>query len=425
MGNLKVLHTSDWHLGNQLLDRPRYEEFKQFLEWMLDTIKKENIDLLIVAGDIFDVLRPAHIIQHLYYNFLAELNRQTKAQAVIVAGNHDSASLIDAPKELLTACRTYAIGSASLNDEIGNEIIIIRNDNGEPAAIVAAVPFLHDGDVSVSIEAESIKDSEARIREGIAEHYRKAAELAKEKLAEFKREGLTEDIPIIATGHLFATGCNKDNDEGEHTLYIGNSGEVSANIFDLSVFNYVALGHLHRAQKVAGNEHIRYSGSPLHMSFGEAKTSQQNSVVIIEFEGNAPTVKTIEVPIWQKLANIKGSREELVQKLNELQASGVSTWVMAEYTGQEQIPSLHKELQEHVKDSLVKILGTKCPPPLASRAMQYEGMNLKDLDPCEIFEKLLNSKNVAEEERQPLRDSFMLLLKEISEEKLQKADGKA
>ncbi|PNK59570.1 exonuclease SbcCD subunit D C-terminal domain-containing protein [Psychrobacter sp. FDAARGOS_221] len=274
---LTILHTSDWHLGRRLYGQLRYEEFEAFLAWLTKTIEQYQVDILIVAGDIFDTMTPSNRAQALYYEFLGLISSLHCDHVVIVAGNHDSPTFLDAPANVLKFLNVHVIGTAC--DDIADEVLVLKSKSGEPQCIIAAVPYLRDRDVRNTQAGESGADKDANLLAGIREHYAQVADIAKDKQAELNAQS-QRHIPIIATGHLFAAGGTTTEDDGVRDLYVGNLGKISADTFD-DGFDYVALGHLHVPQKVGGSDTIRYSGSPIAMGFGEAKQTKQ--VLLVQF----------------------------------------------------------------------------------------------------------------------------------------------
>ncbi|WP_379544409.1 exonuclease SbcCD subunit D C-terminal domain-containing protein [Psychrobacter sp. R86515] len=277
MKPLTILHTSDWHLGRRLYGRLRYEEFESFLHWLQDTISAQKVDILIVAGDIFDTMTPSNKAQALYYEFLGKVSRSCCQHVVIVAGNHDSPTFLDAPSNVLKFLNVHVIGTAC--DNLNDEVLVLGDDDNNPHCIIAAVPYLRDRDVRSSSAGESADSKDANVIAGICEHYDNVADIAKAKQADLIRMH-QRYIPIIATGHLFASGGKTTEDDGVRELYVGSLGKISADMFN-DGFDYVALGHLHVPQRVGGRESIRYSGSPIAMGFGEAK--QQKQVLLVQF----------------------------------------------------------------------------------------------------------------------------------------------
>ncbi|MCA9457858.1 MAG: exonuclease subunit SbcD, partial [Nitrospira sp.] len=196
---MKILHTSDWHIGRTLYGRKRYEEFEAFLTWLTETIQQNEIDALLVAGDVFDTSAPSNRAQELYYRFLCRVAASPCRHVVVIAGNHDSPSFLNAPKELLKALDVHVIGSSS--EALEDEVLVLRNEHGDPELIVCAVPYLRDRDIRVAEAGESVEDKERKLIDGIRTHYAAVA-----ALAEQKREELGVNIPIVAMGHLFTAG---------------------------------------------------------------------------------------------------------------------------------------------------------------------------------------------------------------------------
>ena len=277
---LTILHTSDWHLGRRLYGRMRYDEFESFLDWLQDTISLQKVDILIVAGDIFDTMTPSNRAQALYYEFLGKVSKSCCQHIVVVAGNHDSPTFLDAPNQVLKFLNVHVIGMAC--EDLNDEVLVLNDEHDIPYCIVTAVPYLRDRDVRSSGAGESADSKDANVIKGIRAHYDEVASIAKAKQYELTEtiEHHVHNVPIIATGHLFAAGGSTTADDGVRDLYVGNLGKISADMFD-ECFDYVALGHLHVPQRVGGREHIRYSGSPIAMGFGEAR--QQKQVLLVQF----------------------------------------------------------------------------------------------------------------------------------------------
>lgn len=303
---LTILHTSDWHLGRRLYGRMRYEEFEAFLSWLQETISAQKVDVLIVAGDIFDTMTPSNRAQALYYEFLGKVSKLCCEHIVIVAGNHDSPTFLDAPSKVLKFLNVHVIGTAC--DDLNDEVLVLDAIDGTPHCIIAAVPYLRDRDVRGSHAGESADSKDANVIKGIRAHYDEVASIAKAR-QEHLSNAHQRHIPIIATGHLFAAGSKTTEDDGVRDLYVGSLGQISADMFD-DGFDYVALGHLHVPQRVGGCEHIRYSGSPIAMGFGEAK--QQKQVLLVEF-GEVEKSLSDESTILQP-ANTTSKVEKVAKK---------------------------------------------------------------------------------------------------------------
>ena len=277
---LTLLHTSDWHLGRRLYGKPRYDEFKQFLDWQLQTLREQKVDVLLIAGDIFDTTAPSNQAQNLYYDFLSQVCDTDCRHVVIVAGNHDSASFLEAPKQLLKSFNIHIIGS--MTDTLTDEVITLSDKVGQPELIVMAVPYLRDRDVRTVGHGERLDDKERKLAQGIKAHYAQIADIAIAQQAQLKAK-YKRSIPIVATGHLFTVGGQTMEGDGVRDLYVGSLGSIGAEIFHPQI-DYVALGHLHIPQAVGGQPHIRYAGSPIAMGFGESR--QQKQVHLLRFDAN-------------------------------------------------------------------------------------------------------------------------------------------
>lgn len=275
---LTLLHTSDWHLGRRLYGKPRYDEFKQFLDWQLQTLREQKVDVLLIAGDIFDTTAPSNQAQNLYYDFLSQVCDTDCRHVIIVAGNHDSASFLEAPKQLLKAFNIHIIGS--MTDTPTDEVITLSDKSGQPELIVMAVPYLRDRDVRTVGHGERLDDKERKLAQGIKAHYARIGDIAIAQQAQLQAK-YKRSIPIVATGHLFTVGGQTMEGDGVRDLYVGSLGSIGAEIFHPQI-DYVALGHLHIPQAVGGQPHIRYAGSPIAMGFGESR--QQKQVHLLRFD---------------------------------------------------------------------------------------------------------------------------------------------
>ena len=240
---MRILHTSDWHLGQIFMGKSRVEEHEAFLFWLLETIKEKQIEVLLVSGDIFDTGTPPNYALELYYNFLKELSSiKTLITTIITAGNHDSISTLKAPKQLLEVLNVHVITSG---DEDENVIIPIYK-NEDLKSIICAVPFLRDGVIRKSLGGETISQKEKLANSGIKAYYencyKKALELKKDK-----------QIPIISMGHLTTVGSRSS--QNERDIYIGGTIDIGGDYL-ASMFDYVALGHLHINQIVGSSSHV-------------------------------------------------------------------------------------------------------------------------------------------------------------------------
>ncbi len=404
---MKILHTSDWHIGRALYGRKRYEEFEAFLNWLAGIIEGNNIDVLLVAGDVFDNSTPSNYAQELYYRFLCRAAAASHRHVVVTAGNHDSPSFLNAPKELLRFLNIHVVGCASDSPE--DELVVLSGPDEETTLIVCAIPYLRDRDIRTAEAGESVEDKERKIIEGIRDHYRLVYEAA-----ERKRSVLKRPVPIVAMGHLFTAGGRTVDGDGVRELYIGALLQVGTDVFPECI-DYLALGHLHIPQTVGGSDFIRYAGSPLPIGFGEAQ--QEKSMVLVEFSGNAPHVATIPVPRFQELKTLQGDWPTIAQGIDALKSGGSSAWLEIVYEGDEIAGDLRERLDEAVEGTGMEILRIKNNRVL-ERAMRGMHMDetLDDLNVTDVFERCLASHEVPEDQRPALLNAYQEIIASLNEE---------
>ncbi|MCB1136500.1 MAG: exonuclease SbcCD subunit D C-terminal domain-containing protein [Chlamydiia bacterium] len=394
---MRILHTADWHLGRTLFGRKRYDEFKAFLDWLLQAIESEGIDVLLIAGDVFDTSTPSNRAQELYYDFLCRAASSRCKHIVVIGGNHDSPSFLDAPKGLLRSLNVHVIGEARRDP--ADEVLWLK----APDLIVCAVPYLRDRDVRTAEAGETLDEKAQKLLQGIKEHYSEARKAA---------EGLDAKAPIIAMGHLFTAGGQTIEGDGVRELYVGSLAHVGASIFN--GFEYVALGHLHVPQKVGGEETVRYSGSPLPMGFGEAK--QQKSVCIIDFGHSKPEVRTLDIPVFQAMESIRGGWEVIEARLKAHAESKKSIWLELIYDGDEVISDLKDRLEALTSGSNMEILrvqNKRVYDQVLKQARNEE--KLDDLQPEDVFQRLLEQSDIIPDQRDKLLHTYQEALQLMNE----------
>jgi exonuclease SbcD len=284
---MRLLHTSDWHLGQALHGFDRTYEHECFLDWLLDTIVAEQADVLLVAGDVFDNANPSAAAQKQLYRFLQQARqRAPRLDIVIIAGNHDSPGRIEAPAPLLQAHGTAVLGhvlrDADGEIDLARLIVPLTDKSGAVRAWCLAIPFLRPGDVPRAADPESPGD---QYQNGIALIYQQAYALAQARCEPGQA--------IVAMGHCHMVD-GQTSLESERRIVIGGTEALPATMFDPALA-YAALGHLHLAQRVGQREQIRYSGSPLPLSFAEIGYKHQ----VVRFDlvdGVATGITALPVP---------------------------------------------------------------------------------------------------------------------------------
>jgi exonuclease SbcD len=386
---VKVLHSSDWHLGAVLHGEERGGEHERFLAWLTELVREEGIDVLVIAGDVFDVYAPPAAAQKLYYEFLVGLLKLEKRPEVfIVAGNHDSPYFLDAPAALFSYLKIHVV--SRINIERPCDVIFEIKDAASGVALqICAIPFIREKDLNTTND------------------YNKAAAAFYHDVYATAKNNNGGDTHVLMTGHFYLDGSVKSDDYSERTREVGSlQGLPPALLPDPS---YLALGHLHKSQCITKN-YFRYSGSPLPMSFSEAES--EKSVVLIEFNNHydeKPTPVIIPIPSWQELRRLKGGPDSILKELNGIRASGKNIWLavqVTEYAGD--LSSFWEELDELCLNAAYKIL-VRQDARVKEGGEDWrgeEGGELSSLEPPDVFNNFLTEKELSDEEKIIFTDLF-------------------
>lgn len=390
---MRIIHTSDWHLGQYFYGKSRVNEHQKFLTWLLTQVKKHAVDAVIVAGDIFDTATPPSYARQMYFNFISEI-QSLDCQLVILAGNHDSVSMLAESKELLSSLSTRVVANVTdltIKNNLSEQVFILKNNN-EPKAVICAVPFIRPRDVIKSQQGQSANDKSKSLQQAIVEHYQALFEQAQQLVKESKLK-----LPIIATGHLTALGVTSS--DSVRDIYIGTLEALPSNAFPNA--DYIALGHLHRAQKVGKSEHIRYCGSPIALSFDEAK--QDKRVLLVDFKhDNLPLVKELFIPCSQPLAMIKTSLHKLTQAVEERltdlplnQETNLKLWLDIELNDSDRLSDLQSRIATLVEDFPVEVLLVRRAKQIRQQLMKKQENNstLSELTLDEVFSSRLQQED--------------------------------
>jgi len=398
---MKICHTADWHIGKTLHKHDLKEDFQLFINWLVSLVKREKIEVMLISGDIFDLANPSSDARSLYFNSLLQF-KELNCKLIITGGNHDSPAVLNAPKELLQVMHIHVIGKLPTNIE--DCIIPIANTNGNTEVIVAAVPYLRDSDLRQVIEGANYDNRINAIREGIANVYSNVSKVCQTKYP---------NIPIIAMGHLYAKGVKTSDSERE--IQIGNQASFKAEQFR-DYFDYIALGHIHRPQKVNSPVPTYYSGSPIPLSFSERQDKKR--VLIINTENFQ--LDSIEIPAFRRLKRISGSLEEIFLKMNSLSRDGhLDTLLEIELIEEDFDPAKIIDLDRLVQE--FEIDGAKIVKHRATFTNRIYGSSelfdisnqLEDLQPKEVFEKRLSAEKFNEETNQLVSEAFAEILEEV------------
>ena len=415
---MRIIHTSDWHLGQFFVNKSRLQEHQKFIAWLLQQVVEKDVDAVIIAGDVFDTGAPPSYARELYNQFVIGMNNLGR-QLIILAGNHDSVSTLNESKAILAQLNTQVIASAS--EDLEEQVLQLKDKQGQVGAIVCAIPYLRPRDIMQSHAGESGQQKQQALGKAISEHYQDVFQLA-----ESKKSHLDNDVPIIATGHLTAMGVKTS--ESVRDIYIGNLEAFPASEFPAA--DYIALGHIHRPQRVAKSEHIRYCGSPIPLSFDELGSEKQ--VLLAEFSAEKLLkVEPILIPLFQPMKVIKGNLQAIEEQLSAYSDEVVSddanqdlnlaTWLSIEVETEDYLNDLQQRVQVLTEGMNVEVLQLRRARKQQQQRIEREDKELlAELTPDDVFERRLATENFeGNDELQRvsrLRQSFKEIVSELKTE---------
>lgn len=384
---MRIIHTSDWHLGQYFFTKSRAPEHQHFLNWLVEQVELHHVDAVIVAGDIFDTGSPPSYARELYNKFIVDLQK-TGCQLVILSGNHDSVSVLNESSSLLSYLNTQVITSGTEPN-----IITLRNKQSQPIGLVCAIPFLRPRDIQQSVAGQNSEEKQLSLQTAIHDYYHMSYQLALEQ-----RAALGLDIPIIATGHLTVIGAALT--DSVRDIYIGTLDAFPSGAFPPA--DYVALGHIHRPQVIGGQQYIRYCGSPIALSFDEA--SQQKSVCLVEFDGSAfSQVTPLEIPIIQPLQSLTGTLKEIEQQLEVWKdhQGERPVWLDIEVASQDYLSDIQQRIETLTHDLPVEVvLLRRARKQKQGQSLALPNETLSELNAEDVFLRRLAEESLDDPERE-------------------------
>jgi exonuclease SbcD len=396
---MKIVHTADWHLGIRLMNQDRLDEQAAFVAWFLGFLNDIHAEVLLISGDVFDTGTPSNAALKLYFSFLASAaSIPSMRHMIITGGNHDAPSLLQASDELLENLNISVVGS---HRSAAQDTVFVRDDKGDLKLVVSAVPFLRDRDVRYSLPDESPDQQRQRLIQGIIEVYAAHAEYIRQS------DGYHKGVFSIAMGHLFAGGGIAGDSEVD--IHVGNLAKVPADGFP-ELYDYVALGHLHRFQRIGDAERIFYSGSPLSYSFSEAGNVKK--IIVIDTDAEKPCWQTYDVPIFRPLLRLSGEMSEIETALLRLagEQHAFTPFVELLLT---QVPDLSL-LPEQDKYKILKV--TLLHKESSAAHHEVEEVSIQHIGADELFYDYLEINQ--EEEKEEMMRDFKLLM-----ERYQQSNG--
>jgi exonuclease SbcD len=348
---------------------------------------------------MFDQANPSNESRKLYYEFLKDLISMN-CLVIITGGNHDSPGILNAPKDILNMLQVYVVGNVP--DQMEDEVFEFL-ENGEIGAVVCAVPYIREPDIHRFTEGETFDDKRKQVSAGIRNHFT--------ALSEYCTEKYDPSIPVIAMGHLYAAGATTS--ESEREIQIGYQSPVTADDFP-ERFDYVALGHIHRPQFVAQQTRIRYSGSPIALSFSE----KNDKKIVIELEITADGIEQTShpVPAFRKLVKFTGTFDEVKTAVESFKNNGdARAWAELQIVEETVTPAIQSAVSNFVADfdsEEIEILNhriTSTSAPLGIIDMVDDHTQLEDLKPNMVLAKMMESESFTEEQRAMIMQAFIEL----------------
>lgn len=386
---MRLLHTSDWHLGLSHKGLSRGADHDHFLAWLADTIAEERVDALIVAGDVFDVSQPSAEAQARLFDFLARVAARGLRQAVIVAGNHDSASRLDAPAAVLRALRVHVVGGIDTSPEALERCLVpLIGADGAVGAVALAVPYVHEYRLGVRVTDLDTSQVRAAYLERFGWLYRQLADEAQRRWP---------GVPIVATGHL-TLGAADPEDYPEAIHQVGQVEAMPPSVLDARI-QYAALGHIHRSYPVDEQRKFWYSGSPIAFSLPEARAPRRVLMVEVHPDpAGLPEVRPLEVPVARRLIEVVAPASEVCARVQAL------TWeeplpplLFVRAVAEAHDPQLARRLQEALeampearRPFLVDLRETR--PGEALVSLEGPPPDLSASTPLEVFRRLCASR---------------------------------
>lgn len=394
---MRLLHTSDWHLGQHFMGKSRQAEHQALIVWLLEQVGEHGVDAVLIAGDIFDTGTPPSYARELYSQLVVRLHEAGVA-LLLLGGNHDSPATLSESRELLARLGTTVIAATHADPE--TQVVVLAQRDGRPGCIVSAVPFVRPRDVLHSQAGQSAEDKQLSLQQAIQQHYGAVDAAARARMAEL---GVT--LPVVATGHLTTVGASAS--ESVREIYVG-----ALEAFPTAAFppaDYIALGHIHRPQKVGGLEHIRYCGSPLPLGFDEAK--QQKEMLLVDLGADGlQAVTPLPVPRFQALVQISGKLADLPAQIGAAAALGTPerpTWLEVTVAEDDYLADLPARIEKMTEGWPVEVLRIRRQRGNAAARLEATASEtLDELDPHEVFARRLQQEELDAELQQALLERY-------------------
>ncbi|MDE1140457.1 MAG: exonuclease subunit SbcD [Paraburkholderia tropica] len=403
---MRLLHTSDWHLGQNFMGKSRQAEHQQLIDWLVTQLDAHAVDAVLIAGDIFDTGTPPSYARELYSQLVVRLHA-AGVTLLLLGGNHDSVATLRESSALLERLSAQVVPHA---DAAPNQVRVLplRGKPGEAGCVVCAIPFIRARDVMQGETGQSAEQKQQSLQQAIQAYYQAVFAAAEARRAQLSAE-LGRPVPLIATGHLTTVGASAS--ESVREIYVG-----ALDAFPTSAFppaDYIALGHIHRPQKVGGLEHIRYSGSPIALSFDEA--TQRKEILLVDVGANGlDAVTPLAVPAFQTLAALRGNLKTLPAAFAEIARDATPerpAWLEVTVAEDDYLADLPARIQAMTEDLPLDVLRIRRERGNAAAQLSADsGVTLDELDPLDVFARRLAHETLDDDVRGALTDRYKNVL---------------
>ena len=411
---MRLLHTSDWHLGQHFMAKSRHAEHQALIDWLLGQVEAHAVDAVLMAGDIFDTGTPPSYARALYSQLVVRLHGAGVA-LLLLAGNHDSVATLGESRALL-ACLTSTVVAAAGQPEAQVVVLPQRGApgvQGEAGCVVCAIPFIRPRDVLQSQAGQSADDKQHALQLAIQGHYQDVFDAASARRAALEL-ALGRKLPLIATGHLTTVGASTS--ESVREIYVGTLNAFPANAFP--PVDYIALGHIHQPQTVGGLDHIRYCGSPIPLSFDEAR--QQKQVLLVDLDANGlQTITPVPVPRFQALASVSGNLAALAEAIRAAALEGTldrPVWLDVTVAEDDYLADLQPRIEALTAGLPVEVLRMRRQRGNeAARLAGQANETLDELTPHDVFDRRLAQEELTPDLQRELRTRYRAIVTGLQE----------
>ena len=408
---MRILHTSDWHLGQHFMGKSRQAEHQALIDWLLIQVNAHAVDAVLIAGDIFDTGSPPSYARELYSQLVVRLHGAGVA-LLLLGGNHDSVATLGESRAMLACLNTTVV--AAVADAAAQVVVLpLRGGKGEAGCIVCAVPFIRPRDVLQSQAGQSAEEKQQSMQAAIQTYYQSVYEAGCARQAELQKE-LGRVVPLIATGHLTTVGASSN--ESVREIYVGSLDAYPTAAFP--AVDYIALGHIHKPQKVGGLDHIRYCGSPIPLGFDEAR--QQKEMLLVDLGANGLTAITpVQVPRFQPLISVSGNLLALAAAIAAAAAEGSaeqSVWLEVTVAEDDYLSDLPARIEAMTQGLSVDVLRVRRQRGNATVSIAGDAREkLDELSPDDVFARRLMQEELAPELQLALGQRYRAVVASLTE----------